>query len=69
MRGQGLNDLARCELERQSSHHKGIFFEVPFSIFVRMNLPAPAGSYSVGFEPLRLMRRRVRFKNFVTGAI
>ena len=31
MRGQGLNDLPRCELERRSSHHKGIFFEVPFS--------------------------------------
>jgi methionine-R-sulfoxide reductase len=31
MRGQGLNDLPRCELERQSSHHKGIFFEVPNS--------------------------------------
>jgi hypothetical protein len=29
MRGQGLNDLPRCELERRSSHHKGIFFEVP----------------------------------------
>jgi hypothetical protein len=29
MRGQELNDLPRCELERQSSHHKGIFFEVP----------------------------------------
>ena len=26
MRGQGLNDLPRCELERRSSHHKGIFF-------------------------------------------
>ena len=31
MRGQGLNDLPRCELERRSSHHKGIFFEVPLS--------------------------------------
>ena len=31
MRGQGLNDLPRCELERRSSHHKGIFFEVPNS--------------------------------------
>jgi hypothetical protein len=30
MRGQGLNDLPRCELERRSSHHKGIFFEVPY---------------------------------------
>src|ERR1700731_1204679 len=30
MRGQGLNDLPRCELEPRSSHHKGIFFEVPF---------------------------------------
>jgi hypothetical protein len=29
MKGQGLNDLPRCELERRSSHHKGIFFEVP----------------------------------------
>jgi hypothetical protein len=29
MRGQGLNDLPRCELEPRSSHHKGIFFEVP----------------------------------------
>ena len=26
MRGQRLNDLPRCELERRSSHHKGIFF-------------------------------------------
>jgi hypothetical protein len=25
----GLNDLPCCELERRSSHHKGIFFEVP----------------------------------------
>jgi len=33
MRGQGLNDLPRCELERQSSHHKEIFFEVPISDF------------------------------------
>ena len=31
MRGQGLNDLPRCELERRSSHHKGIFFEVPYN--------------------------------------
>ena len=30
MRGQGLNDLPRCELEPRSSHHKGIFFEVPY---------------------------------------
>jgi hypothetical protein len=29
MKGQGLNDLPHCELERRSSHHKGIFFEVP----------------------------------------
>jgi hypothetical protein len=29
MKGQGLNDLPRCELERRSSHHKGILFEVP----------------------------------------
>jgi hypothetical protein len=29
MRGQGLNDLPRCKLERWSSHHKEIFFEVP----------------------------------------
>jgi hypothetical protein len=29
MRGQGLNDLPCCDLERRSSHHKGIFFEVP----------------------------------------
>jgi hypothetical protein len=29
MKGQGLNDLPRRELERRSSHHKGIFFEVP----------------------------------------
>jgi hypothetical protein len=28
MRGQGLNDLPCCDLERRSSHHKGIFFEV-----------------------------------------
>jgi len=25
----GLNDLPCCELERRSSNHKGIFFEVP----------------------------------------
>jgi hypothetical protein len=25
-----LNDLPRCELEPRSSHHKGIFFEVPY---------------------------------------
>jgi hypothetical protein len=31
MKGQGLNDLPRCELERRSSHHKGIFFEVPIN--------------------------------------
>jgi molybdate transport system substrate-binding protein len=31
MKGQGLNDLPRCELERRSSHHTGIFFEVPTS--------------------------------------
>jgi hypothetical protein len=24
-----MNDLPRCELERRSSQHKGIFFEVP----------------------------------------
>ena len=26
MKGQGLNDLPRCELERRSSHHKGDIF-------------------------------------------
>jgi hypothetical protein len=30
MKGQGLNDLPRCELERRSSHYTGIFFEVPY---------------------------------------
>jgi hypothetical protein len=34
MKGQGLNDLPRCELERRSSHHKGIFFEVPIDLGV-----------------------------------
>ena len=33
MRGQGLNDLPRCEPERRSSHHKGIFFEVPIRLY------------------------------------
>jgi Transposase len=37
MRGQELNDLPRCELERQSSHHKGIFFEVPLYIKAQKN--------------------------------
>ena len=32
MKGQGLNDLPRCELERRSSHHKGIFFAVPINV-------------------------------------
>jgi hypothetical protein len=32
MKGQGLNDLPHCELERRSSHHKGIFFEVPYDM-------------------------------------
>jgi hypothetical protein len=32
MRGQGLNDLPCCDLERRSSHHKGIFFEVPIDL-------------------------------------
>src|ERR1700693_5031017 len=31
MKGQGLNDLPRCELERRSSHHKVIFFELPLT--------------------------------------
>jgi hypothetical protein len=35
MRGQGLNDLPRCELEPRSSHHKGIFFEVPFKFIIK----------------------------------
>jgi pilus assembly protein Flp/PilA len=30
-----LNDLPRCELERRSSHHNGIFFEVPYNLFHR----------------------------------
>jgi hypothetical protein len=30
-----LNDLPHCELERRSSHHKGIFFEVPIRIIER----------------------------------
>ena len=38
MRGQGLNDLPRCELERRSSHHKGIFFEVPNSLLLKRHL-------------------------------
>jgi hypothetical protein len=33
MKGQALNDLPRCELERRSSHHKGIFFEVPILLY------------------------------------
>jgi hypothetical protein len=41
MKGQGLNDLPRCELERRSSHHKGIFFEVPFSISMRELMTVP----------------------------
>jgi hypothetical protein len=40
MKGQGLNDLPRCELERRSSHHKGIFFEVPGS-FMHYGTPMP----------------------------
>ena len=50
MRGQGLNDLPRCELERRSSHHKGIFFEVPIYLlfifqqaFVKQKNESPCG--------------------------
>jgi hypothetical protein len=46
MKGQGLNDLPRCELERRSSHHKGIFFEVP--LFVnRLRLIYSAKQFSL----------------------
>jgi hypothetical protein len=41
MKGQGLNDLPRCELERRSSHHKGIFFEVPKGLFEPSGGSAP----------------------------
>jgi multidrug resistance efflux pump len=35
MRGQGLNDLPYRELERRSSHHRGIFFEVTYWLITR----------------------------------
>jgi len=59
MKGQGLNDLPRCELERRSSHHKGIFFEVPSYLtecgFVRHRAPSLALRAAQG--PLSLATR------------
>jgi hypothetical protein len=37
-----LNDLPRCELERRSSHHKGIFFEVPLRLAIDQDWPLMA---------------------------
>src|ERR1700730_100018 len=42
----GLNDLPCCELERRSSHHRGIFFEVPL-------IGSPARSRSLSITPLK----------------
>ena len=48
MKGQGLNDLPRCELERRSSHHKGIFFEVPYRrIAISLILMARIGVFDM----------------------
>jgi hypothetical protein len=38
VRRQGLNDPPRRDLERRSSRHKGIFFEVPKGKAIRRSI-------------------------------
>jgi hypothetical protein len=75
MRGQRLNDLPCCDPERRSSHHKGIFFEVPYRNNLSFN-GAPGqqsftvdGQYSAGFPGNNpLLGRDPQLTNIPTDA-
>jgi len=58
VRGQGWNDLPRCELERRSSHQMGYFSRCPY--ISKINKWPLISAFSAFFatQPIHLRRRR-----------